>query len=121
MKRDMDIIRKMAFAIEALQPGEKLTTLGTLDADTFNVHALWMHQANLVQARLYTDQRDVLTGANLIRLTWEGCEFLDSVRSDTLWLKAKACVLIPTASITFGVLKDWLSKQISDGLPAIGS
>ena len=48
------------------------------------------------------------------------CEFLDAVRSDTLWAKAKAAVLIPTASFTFGLLKDWLAQQISNGLPTIG-
>jgi len=56
---------------------------------------------------------------DIVRLTWEGCDFADAVRSDTLWKKAKEMVIKPTASFTFGLLKDWLKSEIAQGLPTL--
>ena len=120
MKRDMELIRAIALATEALAPGATLKELKDLDANTFATHVLWMHQAGLVQARVYNDARDTLTSATVVRLTWEGCEFVDAARNDTLWNKAVQSVVMPSASFTFGILKDWLAKEISQSLPTIG-
>lgn len=49
---------------------------------------------------------------------WAGCEFVDAIRDDTLWQKAKVNVLRPGMSFTFDVLKDWLKTEITQGFPA---
>lgn len=53
------------------------------------------------------------------RLTWSGCDFVDAIQDDTLWAKARAKVMKPTASFTFAVLKDWLKAEIAQGLPTL--
>lgn len=120
MKRNMDLIRRIAMASEALENGQALRALPDVPADVFSTHVLWMNQAGLVQARVYTDAKDAVTSATVTRLTWDGCEFMAAARDDTLWRKAMQTVLMPTASFTFGVLKDWLTQEISQGLPPIG-
>lgn len=121
MKRDMELIRRIALACEALDNGQQLRELEGVAVNVLATHILWMHQAGLVQARIYTDERNAVTSATAIRLTWDGCEFLDAARNETLWHKATQTVLAPTASFTFGILKDWLTKEIGKGLPTLGS
>ena len=40
-----------------------------------------------------------------ISLTWQGHEFLDAARNDTIWRKAKKKVLETTGGLAFDVLK----------------
>lgn len=118
MKRDMDLIRRIAFAAEELPMDETLDGLDGVEQDVFSLHVIWMKEAGLVHAAVneYMDESAV---AFVFRLTWSGCEFADAVRSDTLWKKAKDNVMKPSMSFTFDVLKDWLKTEITQGLPTI--
>ena len=52
-------------------------------------------------------------------LTWQGHDFLDAAKDDTIWDKAKTTVFKPTASFTFDLLLEWLKVQAKEklGLP----
>lgn len=119
MKRDMDLIRRIALATAELPVGSKLTQLDGVKQLVFNEHVLWMVQANLLQARLHTNQNDIVMFADVVRLTWDGCEFADSVGSETLWQKAKDSIIKPGASFTFGLLKEVLANELRNGLPTL--
>lgn len=119
MKRDMDIVRRIALATADLPYSETLDRLEDVDDTVFATHVQWMEEAGLVKASV----AEYLGGninAVVLRLTWDGCEFADSVRSDTLWRAAKEKVLMPSASWTFGLLKEWLATEIREGFPALG-
>jgi DNA-binding transcriptional ArsR family regulator len=120
MKRDMDLIRRIAHATEALEPGEILDRLEGIEAETFTRHVIWMQEAGLVEALVPKSLGGSLESAMVMRLTWEGCDFLDAVRDEGLWAKAKATVIKPSASFTFGLLKEWLAGEIRQGLPSLG-
>jgi len=116
MKRDMDLIRRMALAIAELPHDAQLPGLEGVDHQDFVLHAIWMQEAGLIDA----DVQESLGAPPVVwinRLTWEGCEFADAVRNDTLWNKAKEHVLKPASSFTFGVVRDWLKAEIMNGLP----
>lgn len=118
MKRDMDLIRRIALELENQAIGEELTGLEGVESDVFALHATWMKEAGLIDAFI----QEYMGGEQLVmarRLTWAGCEFADAIRDDTLWKKAKANVLKPGMSFTFDVLKDWLKTEITQGLPTI--
>lgn len=117
MKRDMDLVRRILLQTAANPPGQTLTKLPDVTPEEFGLHVLWLHEAGLVRAMVI----DQLTGADsqVFRLTWAGCDFVDAIRDDTLWKKAKANVLKPGMSFTFDVLKDWLKTEITQGLPTI--
>lgn len=119
MKRDMDLIRRIALATAELPAGQKLTHLDGVDQVMFNEHVFWMGQAGLVQANLHTNQNHVVVTAHVLRLTWDGCEFADSVGSDTLWQKAKDSIIKPGASFTFGLLKEVLANELRNGLTTL--
>ncbi|MBW9332481.1 DUF2513 domain-containing protein [Herbaspirillum sp. RU 5E] len=120
MKRDPDLIRKIAFAIEELEPGQFLHQLDAMDPHLFAIHVAWMEDAGLIVAQT-TKFLSGPPAVTVYRLTWSGCDFLDAARSDTLWNKAKKSVLAPGASWTFDVLKEWLKAEIKNGLPTLRS
>lgn len=90
MKRDMDLVREILLAIEAepenLRRGLKIE--GREDA------IVWGHIELLKQAG-YLDEpfRDFLGKRRLsmgIALTWQGHEFLESIRDGEIWKKTKS-------------------------------
>ena len=120
VKRDMDLIRRIALATEELPPGEALSKLDGVEEELFAVHAQWMQEAGLITAALRPGDGSKPADFALVwRLTWAGCEFAEAVRSDTLWKKAKENVMKPSMSFTFDVLKEWLKTEITQGLPTI--
>lgn len=117
MKRDPDLIRRIAFEIEALPPATWLDGVDGIDEYTFAAHVEWMVDAGLVEARVRRPIDNTPPDVVVQRLTWQGCDFLDAARSDTLWSKAKKSVIAPAASWTFDILTDWLKEEIRQGLP----
>lgn len=106
MKRDMDIVRRITLATSDMEHNHVLTGLDGLDKASFSIHGIWMQEAGLVVANVQEYRSGEPATVLIRRLTWEGCDFADAVRSDTLWKKAKEVVILPTASFTFGMLKD---------------
>ncbi len=121
MKRDMDLIRRIALEVEDTDFGYSLTGMQEegVDTATFGIHAIWMKEAGLIDAVIQEYSSGEPPKVKIFRLTWAGCEFADAIRDDTLWKKAKASVLKPGMSFTFDVLKDWLKTEITQGLPTI--
>lgn len=118
MNRDMDIVRRITLATAELGPGEQLQHLEDVEDDVFGIHVVWMKEAGLIQA-IAEENMDGGIFAMVLRLTWDGCEFADAVRDDTLWRKAKENVLKPSASFTFRTLGEWLKTEILQGFPTI--
>ncbi|MNQ84451.1 hypothetical protein D3C85_995790 [compost metagenome] len=119
MERDMDVVRRIALETAKLKYGVFLSRLDDVDDITFAMHAIWMVEAGLIKAHITEYVDNTPFSAHVVRLTWDGCEFADSVKSDTLWRKAKETVIKPTSSFTFGVMRDWLRQEILQGLPTL--
>jgi len=119
MKRDIDIVRRIALETAKLETGYCLEGLEGVDKPTFAIHVIWMEEAGLVKARISEYISGEHSQALVQRLTWAGCEFADSVQDETLWSKAKEKVIKPSASFSFGILKDWLGAEIRDGFPTL--
>ncbi len=120
MKRDMDLIRRIALEVADMEHGYVLDGLedGTSKAD-FAMHVIWMVEADLITANVQEYMSGEPAKVQVKRLTWAGCEFVDAIRDDTLWNKAKENVMKPTMSFTFGIVKDWLKAEITQGLPTL--
>lgn len=120
MKRDMNLIRRIALATADLSLGETLTELNGVPDDEFALHAVWMNEAGLVKGIFNEAVADKFPYVEIGRLTWDGCNFADEVRSETLWKKAQENVLLPSMSFTFSVLREWLKAEIVKGIPTLG-
>lgn len=121
MRRDMDVVRQILLACEELTYGGQLGGLEGIDSDTFITHVVWMQQAGLLDATAQAGSGSFAKFAIVFGLTWEGCEFADAMRSETLWAKAKAKFMRPGISFTLEIVKDWLKSEITQGLPTLGN
>lgn len=119
MKRDMDLVRRIVLAATELSPGDWLVEIDGVDSAVFAEHVQLMEEAGLVDATI-TGYFAGGTSAAVRRLTWDGQEFADQIRSDTLWQKAKENVIKPSASFSFSLLREWLKSELSKGLPTLG-
>lgn len=83
MKRDMDLIRKLFFQLE----GEQQVDLAEYDEDKIGYHRHLLIEAGLAHGNSMHAVGQTYPHGLCTRLTWEGYEFIDSVRDDTLWKK----------------------------------
>jgi hypothetical protein len=89
MKRDMDLVRKILFALEARTTMKAVFVLPIEGYDDLTIK---YHLLLLAQARLIDFEPEMTKTGRIIRplvlgLNWSGHEFLDAVRSDTVWRK----------------------------------
>lgn len=87
MKRDMDLVRKLLFYLEENQ-GTELLPASEIAIDGYEADAIYynlkiMGEGGLIAGRDIStlDCRDYI----IYYITWEGHEFLDSVRDTGVW------------------------------------
>jgi len=118
MKRDLDLIRKILFKVEekADPTPEFDLKIDDYPQEIINYHIVLMNEAGLLigGAEELSDGSYVI--AYVSRLTWEGHEFLDSIRDISLWNKAKNLISEKAKGIPFEILKSLLIKIISDNV-----
>jgi hypothetical protein len=114
MKRDMDLIRAILLWIESQPEGHNvgwnLTVPGYND-DEIGYHVHLMGQAGLLLVDNVTFSDSLAPRADPVSITWAGHEFIDSVKDDTLWAKARTKVLAPAGGVAFTVLLEWLKAE----------
>lgn len=120
MKRDMDIVRQIIMATARQPFGQQLFAVDGVSEEDFVAHTAWLIEAGLVVGEAEIGAGSFASLARIARLTWDGCEFADSVMSDTLWSKAKSTIIKPGLSFTFDILREWLKAEITNGFPALG-
>ena len=121
MKRDMELIRKLALAVEGSQGGFAPRDL-TIDGYTTGqvaYHAYLMIQAGLAAGVDVTTETGSGPEAILANLTWAGHEFADAARDETRWKKAMGLVKEKIGSVTISVLTQLLAALMKTtlGLP----
>jgi len=89
MKRDMDLVRKILLNIESQ---ESQRYQGDVEIEGYSKEVVNYHLLLLVEAGLITAV-DASSQAGFYfipdRLTWEGHEFIEAARNDTVWNQAK--------------------------------
>ena len=106
MKRDMDLARDILFAIEQNED----VPLGWIDlnipgrsSEEVAYHVLILAEAGLIEAHPLSTHSGFDYRPK--RLTWQGHEFLDTARSNTLWERAKKETLKQTGGLSLDLLK----------------
>jgi len=113
MKRDYDLIRKILLAIESSPTGYAPRNLAVegYNYEEIGYHVHLMGQAGLLNTSDVTGLDSSSPEALAQSITWEGHNFLDSMRSETIWNKAKSTLLKSTPEVAFDVLKAWLKAE----------
>ncbi len=122
MKRDMDLIRKILLKVEELDVlnyGQSCQIMiEGYDDPIVNYHIGLLAEAGLLEAKpvraLGFPNTFMIT-----KLTWEGHDFIDTARNDTVWKKAKEHIsekFGKLEGVSFDVLKGVLLLVIKQNL-----
>lgn len=105
MKRDLELIREILFRLEQ-KPADK-DWLADADFPKDSREAVAYHVELLEEAGLVEAAIRPATGIyfRVERLTWEGHDFLDAVRNDTVWARTKETLRSKGLSWTFDLVK----------------
>ena len=93
MKRNWDTIRELLTKVEecCTRPVDsvRLSTFPLGREAEISYHMALLIEAGLVNGQMSKSLNQEVNDFFVQRLTWEGHEFLDSIRNDTVWAKTK--------------------------------
>ena len=94
MKRDMDLVRKILLKIEEEQNEFPLMNIEIdgYDMATVNYHCKLLYEAGLISGYKASTSMSGLDGFMVDSLTWEGNDFLDKIRDNSIWHKTKDAI-----------------------------
>lgn len=104
MKRNMDLVRQILLEIEKRSdPGEIAhVQLVGFDEEEISYHIQLLDDGGLLKGTDFSTRTvDWMAGP----LTWEGHDYLDAIRSDTIWKKVKIHLKDHGLSYTFEIVK----------------
>lgn len=107
MKRNWDTVREILVMLEE-KPDPKVpiqtSAFPPERLEEISYHVRLVLEAGLAQGSMIREFVPGPTKFAIFRLTWEGHEFLDSIRNDTLWNKVKGKLLEAGLNVTV----DWI-------------
>lgn len=115
MKRDMDLVRSILIAAEKSDgPLDvlKLCESGISARDAaFQVELMEAH--GLIEATCKCSFEHMPTIVKVKSLTWEGYDYLDAIRSDSVWQRSKAAIKEAVGDAPLSVIKEVCSELAS--------
>ena len=120
MKRDMDLVRKILLNAEALPPGPPLLyRVGEVEDLVLLHHLEMLIEAGLLRGKLSRSQGSRGDIIGISGLTWEGHEWIETVRSDRVWEETKATLQENDGALTFELAKAVAARvhRVRLGLP----
>ena len=100
MKLDPDLVRQILLKVEEFPFDGSFHDVeieGRMENE-ISYHVMLLHEAGLIEALDLSSHDGVCWKAK--RLTYNGHQFLDAARSDTVWQKAKSWTLKTTGTLT---------------------
>lgn len=118
MKRDMELIRKILFFLEAraFLKAELDLPIEGYQRDVLRYHVLLLAQAGLIDFEPENSKNGRIIRAHVLGLNWAGHEFLDSVRSEKVWKKLLKYAKDKGGSLPFDLLKSLGIELIKESL-----
>lgn len=109
MKRDLDLVKKILLALEEQEHLTVDFTIPNYDKRMVSYHIMIMEQADLLEAQV-NKYLDGEVEALPKRLTWQGHEWLDLARNNTVWEKVKKKLEEKAVGVSFEIMK-WLLAE----------
>ena len=113
MKRDFELIRKLLIFFEEKQPSAhvEIPPIDGYENPVIKYHLVLLHDAGLLRCepvKSKTSNRVVYVIP--FDLTWDGHEFLDKVRSETVWRRIREVIASKGGSLAFSVLNQLATR-----------
>ena len=109
------LVREILLEVEKA-PANRFSDLSLPDRDENQVfeHVELLLEAGMIVGKVTEsgmgDEGRILA-VDIHRLTWDGHEFLDNARNDTVWAKTKLLVMEKGGSASFAVVKGLLAAE----------
>ena len=113
MRRDMNLIRQLLLLYEGEEPKPDLSEFSE---DQQVYHSALLVEAKLVDGSILNDETGYPRGTAVLRLTWDGHEFLDAARNESAWRAIRKKAVTAGVTLTFPILKHLLSRYIQEKL-----
>ena len=119
MKRDIELVRKILLFFEEKEDPKpvEIPPIDGYNDFTIKTHLVMMHDAGLIRCEpVRSSSSDRVIYVLPFELTWAGHDFVQTMRDDNLWKKAKELVIKPGASWSFDILKEWAKIEVKKRL-----
>ncbi len=116
MKREMELVRKILFSIEEQYQGEDIYCLNIDGYEKITVaeHCKLLYEYGLIDNYKPIGADGVSVIAFFVgNMTWEGYDFLEKIRQDTVWNKTKEVIAKKGLPMVIDVIKDVATGIIS--------
>ena len=119
MKRNMELVRAILLQVEANTDGKIDLNLPNYQANDIGLHVELMIECRLLKGTVLASSdgpsHEILSYM-IRRMTWDGYEFLEVARNDTLWEKAKSVCLAKTGGLALEQLGECLKRVATDAI-----
>ena len=92
MKRDLDLIKEILLEIEKKDDTSPIMNLSIKGYDQVLVDYHLLDQAGLIDAEIARVGANEIYDPIILEITWNGHEFLDAARNETVWRKGKELI-----------------------------
>ena len=121
MKRDMELCRKILFAIEEEYID---VAIRNLKIENYPMEQVAYHCKILHEAGLVSDYEAKYGGNHIISfdvgsITWNGHEYLDTIRQDSRWNEIKKQIISKSLPMTIDVITRVASSSIAETIKQI--
>ena len=121
MKRDMELCRKILFAIEEQYVD---VAIHNLKIEGYSMEQVAYHCKILHEAGLISDYKPLPGGNHIISfgvgsITWNGHEYLDTIRQESRWNEIKAQIASKSLPMTIDVITKVASSSIAEAIKKI--
>jgi len=111
MKRDLDLVRQLMLQIEALPAAPPVQyRMSEIEDPVLLAHLEMLIEAGLVNGRISRSQGARGDVISVSGLSWQGHEWIEMVRSQSLWNEVKSAVLDGGGVLTFELTKAVAAK-----------
>lgn len=106
MRRDMDLIREILLEIESKESETSWVTVSFegYSEQEVNYHVKLLSQEGLIKAKSY------MSGHMIQNLTWQGHDFIEDAKNETVWIKAKEFIKEKGGSASLSVMTEVLKS-----------
>lgn len=112
MKRDMDLVRLILLRVEEQDPNS--SSYESIAIDGYSAGEIREHVKLLKNAGMVDDVHHDMDGHVWIRsITWDGYDYLDKVRDNSVWKKTKDVIKEKGLPLIFDTIKTIASALIT--------
>lgn len=120
-RRDMDLIRKILLKLEQKNTPKPWTSVSVqgYDNDTVKYHIVLLAQAGFIDfeaSRSTSNPNRIIDVNEVFWLTWDGHEFLDLARNETIWRKVAGKFASEGVGLALEILKPAMRAEIQNTL-----